>query len=428
MNTSPPSRESHRSWSKFVKEALAHTFYNLLDGIFAALSIFKRLSCHSFIIYLVGLLIGIALLFVIGRYIFLSAVGSLAPAFSVMVNPLGLDFSNLFSVCDDNHIAHHVLPRRFCRTWQRQNGGSALTEDEREDIARRYGIAVVAEGGMKNMSDIVHWVVKTPSSPRIQSIVQSASTMSMAFRHKTDLVSKEAISKDFDRIADKADHLIDTVINVETNGRTIAKDMISGYEEVLHMLAQPSTYTSVQLESRLDKHLLFMEKRMEELQEMLQSAQSVASETLSVQKSLMGKLYAEQTDMEDLEMKFLDANSIMNKIWGAKPDLNEVQYQKVKRNLELCTFAVEEMQDWSRHFGGYLLYLRTYRAQVKMGRRQLDEHVWATDGLTLEDRIKSMSKLIEPAKERLRTYEEGHLAQNNKRLAANAHQASIDAN
>lgn len=311
-----------------------------------------------------------------------------------------------FTVCAPSHPLHRLFPRFVCHSRLFGQPGGAFSEAERAEIAKRYGIALSTEDGLKNMTNMVHWVTHTPAAARILQITRSASSMSAAFRHKTDLVSKEAICRDLDGIADKADLLIDAAIDVETSGRTIAKEMIAGYEEILHMLEQRETYAAAQIELKLNKHLRIMEDDMDRLQEMLVRAQTLAGETLATQRSLMGKLYSEQTDLEDQQVRFLDANSIMNKIWGTKPEISEVQYHKLKRNLELCTFVVQEMQDWNRHFSNYLLYLRTYRAHVRAGRKQYDEHLWTTGDLTLEDRIRSMGRLMEPAKARLMQYEE----------------------
>ncbi|CAD6964239.1 unnamed protein product, partial [Tilletia controversa] len=145
---------------------------------------------------------------------------------------------------------------------------------------------------------------------------------------------------------------------------------------------------------------------LEALQLQLVSAQKSASRVLALQRQLRGKLFAEQSDLQEQDVEDRSARSFLTALrrpfdQGLTKPLSAIENFRLQKNLDLVTVAVDDVQDWSARFSDFSLYLRSYRSQVSARKRQLSQHQWTSAELTVEDRIQAIGRLLEPAQQRL---------------------------
>ncbi|CAD6917568.1 unnamed protein product [Tilletia laevis] len=275
-----------------------------------------------------------------------------------------------------------------------------------QELRRRLGLAESTELVVKFTSGMVDLVAQTPQAQYVQQVSNGAHTLSQAFKMRSTVPSAELISLDLERIGDETEKMVDSVIEVEVQGRVAVADMVAGNRELVNMLAKPNRYSADLVERRLDRLVDNTDSVLEALQLQLVSAQKSASRVLALQRQLRGKLFAEQSDLQEQDVEDRSARSFLTALrrpfdQGLTKPLSAIENFRLQKNLDLVTVAVDDVQDWSARFSDFSLYLRSYRSQVSARKRQLSQHQWTSAELTVEDRIQAIGRLLEPAQQRL---------------------------
>jgi len=346
------------------------------------------------LIYVAGVLLGFFILQHLALSL-LSRFPSIPGLHNLIPRPLTSTLSSI-DVCATVPLATTVLP--YCSRKQRSD----------REKRRRLGLAESTEFAAKFTKGMVDFVASsTPQAAYVQRVSNSAHTLSQAIRMRSTVPSAKMISHELEKIGDETEHMIDAVIEVEVQGRVAVSDMVSGNTELVGMLQQPGRYSADLVERRLDRLLENTDSQLEALQTQLISAQGSAAKVVALQRALAGKLYAEQTDLEEQDVQNRDATSLLRLLRRPfdqqahfKP-LTALESYRLQKNLDLLTVAVEDIQDWSNRFSDFRTYLISYRSQVSARKRQLSQHQWTSADLTVEDRIKAIGRLLEPAQQRL---------------------------
>ncbi|KAE8214323.1 hypothetical protein CF327_g2252 [Tilletia walkeri] len=275
-----------------------------------------------------------------------------------------------------------------------------------QELRRRLGLAESTELAAKFTSGMVDLVASTPQAQYVQRVSNGAHTLSQAFKMRSTVPSADLISLDLERIGDETEKMVDSVIEVEVQGRVAVADMVAGNQQLLDMLAKPNRYSADLVERRLDRLVDNTDSMLESLQLQLVSAQKSASKVLALQRQLRGKLFAEQNDLQEQDVEDRSARSFLTALrrpfdQGLTKPLSAIENFRLQKNLDLITVAVDDVQDWSTRFSDFSLYLRSYRSQVSARKRQLSQHQWTSAELTVEDRIQAIGRLLEPAQQRL---------------------------
>ncbi|KAK0535964.1 hypothetical protein OC834_001319 [Tilletia horrida] len=294
----------------------------------------------------------------------------------------------------------------------------AQQERSQRELRRRLGLAESTEHAAKFTSGMVDLVSTTPQASYVQRVSNSAHTLSQAFRLRSTVPSAPHISRDLEKIGEETERMVDSVIEVEVQGRVAVGDMVAGNNELMSMLQQPSRYSADLVERRLNRLIDGTDAALEALQVQLVAAQRSAATVVALQRQLRGKLYADQSDLQELHVEDQEARSFLSALrrsfdllpgqdaqesaaQRSKKPLSALESYRLQKNLDLLNVAVDDVQDWSNRFSEFSIYLRSYRSQVSARKRQLSQHQWTSADLTVEDRIKAIGRLLEPAQQRL---------------------------
>ncbi|KAK0556215.1 hypothetical protein OC846_001309 [Tilletia horrida] len=300
---------------------------------------------------------------------------------------------------------------------------------ERE-LRRRLGLAESAEYTAKFTSGMVDLVAQTPHAQYVQRVSNGAYTLSQAFRMRATVPSAPQIASDLDKIGEETEKMVDSIIEVEVQGRVAVSDMMAGNKELKMMLEQQRRYSADVIERRLDRFVDSTDGLLATLQEQLISAQQSASRVMSIQRSLRGKLLLEQSDLQEQDIADRDARSLVSSLRRVfesrqqdglseiiKP-LSPLESHRLQKNLDLLNVAMDDIQAWQSQLSEYSVYLRSYRSQVSARKRQLSVHQWSSEGLSIEHRIEAIGRLLEPAQQRLAQLEQGRAEDDSAKSAS----------
>ena len=319
-----------------------------------------------------------------------TAVRLLDKAMSVPLSPP----DGWLTPCAPGHPLAPVLPNYFCK----------------DDLAQRYHIAISTQHALTNMSDIVDWVVKTPSAQSFSLKSRAAHTVHRAILHGSDLQDKEAISQIFLEIAQRSHDFVQVAINIAFLSQSMVTRLVGGFEEILLMFEKRSTYSSEALRDRYDKQMIMTDNDMRNMERNLIDAQIKITSLIRLHESGSAKLAAMQKTMRVSQAEYEDANTFSLRGWwsswlfdanASEMQLTNVQYTLLMNDLRICSAAATELADLERFLDDYLLFLRNYRAHIYTKSQDFNTYIWTSGDLTLDDRIFSLGQMIQPAKEQL---------------------------
>ncbi|KAE8221266.1 hypothetical protein CF319_g5341 [Tilletia indica] len=283
-----------------------------------------------------------------------------------------------------------------------------LRQQERE-LRRRAGFVQSTETVAKLTSGILDVITSTPQPSEIQRVSHGAYWLSQVFKAQRTLPAADDISRDLEKIGHQTKKVLDNMLQVEAEGRLVVADMMAGCQELVEMLTHPTKYSAFLVEKQVNNFVARTDAMIGSLQSQLNSAQKRTSGVLTLQNQLHGKLLTEQIALQqtqdaDRETRTFTATVLQMFDSNLPKPINDLESSRLKKHLDLMEQAIAEVKQWSDRLSTLSLF---HRYQITTRKQQLGRHQRLPSERSVEDRIKAIDQLLEPARQRLARLEQG---------------------